>query len=1312
MPEPGRRTSWASIGTVGEPKWTASTNSHSNNQQIPRSFSPEEVNSQEAERTITRNSHLHYNYRNNPENNDSRACQPIFFLFSSAKSLFTRSSATFTVVLISILVYSSLLIIWSAVNSGLFYLNSVTFPPSNSTSPVFSSFAAERLLANFASTPHYFGSEDNLKTRQFLIDTINVYKNLAESYKVNDYVTIEDDSVNVTCGGIYYESSNVIVKMKGAEDAGALLVSAHYDSVVLAPGVTDNGISVAAALETIRALMFSGKQLKYDVIFNFNNAEETGLWGGRAFIRHPLWKNVSAFINIEGTGAAANSRMLLFRTNSISLTKEWAQIVPYPHASVIANDVMSLIGSATDYQEYTVRGKNVPGLDLAFVTNRYLYHTPRDDLQHGGMKSMQTLGHNLVKFITTFCDSDKLLEVTPSSPLNDSVVPRANFSFFDFIGVYLFVETARVYQLQILFVLAASLTLALGKFAYTSIFGLAGAAIPLSGTFEKQSPIYRALKLYFKPWIKSFVLVLFSVMTSLLFTFFFSYLKSTHNPGATYGMPYIQVMWVIPLVLLSFIFSFVILWDFIYETKKRRSKGNEYTALPNSISPIEYDESSANSSRQQYVTFGSVSNADSDESDEQNDPTYSPPMMEGEAAFPWDEFEESDDDFFDDSEDEEEEEYESRSESDGNLVYDTNDDSDENYLGITDVRNKAVSNFTSLSEGLIGRVKRNEPTAFETESVEGVQEIGRMRLRENKRKSYRREMSRINSTAYTVSSTISLDVNPGARLESWLPYGILTFWLVLCSISLKLSMLPTPIHSTYIFSSFGIWSFAACMITWAVTEVMRSWWRTDILTSALSPLQTLLLYHYERYWWAVHLILSTTVPALVTIDSMSNLLQSVPSLIAERVPDTAVDLFFSIGISLLLLNLYPALYRSCVRNPTEESRFKLRKLRRQSKRRSNLHFGDVHSWYKTITYYFSYAFVLLQERCLSLWWSRPVAVILVSALIIWFLIFYIISLVAFPLSYERPLKSYITQVWDISDPKLAVKDGAASQILIFGMGPGPVEKAAEEMSVILKKPICQQHFALKQQYCVWNGIENPHIEEVNGRNEAEVRKLIKMEIDYGQKVTRVENNTRTVVAAAKGRLVGTPGSRYCQYGVKFTVSKDILNQNRKVIPEIWINEDGRSNWETCDGDVLRGPNSRNPFDNSAYEYPAGGTSVKGRWAFVPLFYTESEETENDLILITGIREMKRDFNQKDRRQRSEWFARLVLEGGENDGVLGGNVDVKKMTVIVSCWHGKETSHAYTVLNSGLEEWLTFASFDRAGFVEVRKEVDVELDEQF
>lgn len=75
--------------------------------------------------------------------------------------------------------------------------------------------------------------------------------------------------------------NNIFVELKGVEIPGeVLIVGAHFDAVVGAPGADDNGTGVAALLELARVL--KDRPLKRTVRLVFFNLEEVGLIGSRA----------------------------------------------------------------------------------------------------------------------------------------------------------------------------------------------------------------------------------------------------------------------------------------------------------------------------------------------------------------------------------------------------------------------------------------------------------------------------------------------------------------------------------------------------------------------------------------------------------------------------------------------------------------------------------------------------------------------------------------------------------------------------------------------------------------------------------------------------------------------------------------------------------------------------------------------------------------------------------------------------------------------------------------------------------------------
>lgn len=128
------------------------------------------------------------------------------------------------------------------------------------------------------------------------------------------------------------------------------------------------------------------RQPKNGIVLLFNNAEEDGLLGARAFGYSPLLKFCHTFVNLEGAGAGG--RAMLFRTTDLQAAKAYSKS-PHPFGSVIAANAFErgVIKSATDYEIYgNIYGQR--GMDIAFYEPRARYHTDEDDARHASVNSI------------------------------------------------------------------------------------------------------------------------------------------------------------------------------------------------------------------------------------------------------------------------------------------------------------------------------------------------------------------------------------------------------------------------------------------------------------------------------------------------------------------------------------------------------------------------------------------------------------------------------------------------------------------------------------------------------------------------------------------------------------------------------------------------------------------------------------------------------------------------------------------------------------------------------------------------------------
>jgi Zn-dependent M28 family amino/carboxypeptidase len=102
------------------------------------------------------------------------------------------------------------------------------------------------------------------------------------------------------------EAANVLADLPGVEQAGALLVGAHLDSVASGPGINDNGSGVAAVLELAKQARRLGFRPEAPIRFAFWAGEEAGLIGSTRYVESlgdGADDEVAAVVNLDMLGS-------------------------------------------------------------------------------------------------------------------------------------------------------------------------------------------------------------------------------------------------------------------------------------------------------------------------------------------------------------------------------------------------------------------------------------------------------------------------------------------------------------------------------------------------------------------------------------------------------------------------------------------------------------------------------------------------------------------------------------------------------------------------------------------------------------------------------------------------------------------------------------------------------------------------------------------------------------------------------------------------------------------------------------------------
>lgn len=179
-----------------------------------------------------------------------------------------------------------------------------------------------------------------------------------------------------------------VIAVLGPGAGKALLLNAHYDSVPVGPGAGDDGVGVATLLEV--AAKLRTQPLRRPVILLFNEGEELGLVGARAFLADPLSRGVDSVLNFEARGVTGPVTMFETSQPNGAAVAVFAGAARRPFASSLMTDVYRLMPNDTDVTAFSERGWLT--LNFAITGNETRYHSPGDTLAALDPRSLQHMG--------------------------------------------------------------------------------------------------------------------------------------------------------------------------------------------------------------------------------------------------------------------------------------------------------------------------------------------------------------------------------------------------------------------------------------------------------------------------------------------------------------------------------------------------------------------------------------------------------------------------------------------------------------------------------------------------------------------------------------------------------------------------------------------------------------------------------------------------------------------------------------------------------------------------------------------------------
>jgi len=281
-------------------------------------------------------------------------------------------------------------------------LLSLPSPPDQAAPGAFDANRAAARLAHILGDerPHPADSANGDAVRERLIAemrAVGLEPRVTDDFACNSNIHAR----NVNCARV----RNLVATLGPIGDARrpALLLVSHYDSTFAGPGAADDGIGVAAMLGVAEALR--GARLERPVIFLFDEGEELGLLGARAFLeRDPLATRVAYAVNLEARGVDGPAIMFETSRPSGPAIAWYARASGRPVANSLSTDLYRLIPNSTDVAVLNERPWTI--LNFAIIGNETRYHSAGDTLASLDRRSLQHTGEQALGAALAVAASD------------------------------------------------------------------------------------------------------------------------------------------------------------------------------------------------------------------------------------------------------------------------------------------------------------------------------------------------------------------------------------------------------------------------------------------------------------------------------------------------------------------------------------------------------------------------------------------------------------------------------------------------------------------------------------------------------------------------------------------------------------------------------------------------------------------------------------------------------------------------------------------------------------------------------------------
>lgn len=286
-------------------------------------------------------------------------------------------------------------------------------------------FAAGRAMSDvrrIGAEPHATGTPANAAVRGYLVGRLQ-----ALGFEVRTTTTPLSERSRKRLAkwklpdGPDLAATSIVAVRPGKDRAGpAVALMAHFDSVGDSPGAADDAAGVAAALEVARAIARQAQAR--DLYIMLTDGEELGLEGAEALFAprpggDPAADRIGALVNLEARGGGGRAFMFETGDGNGALVRLYRAVVDSPSTTSLAVKIYELMPNSTDFTPARKRG--VAGINIAFVGDARLYHSPLATPDALDQRSLQHLGDQALAMTRALVTAPALPQREPDAVFGD-----------------------------------------------------------------------------------------------------------------------------------------------------------------------------------------------------------------------------------------------------------------------------------------------------------------------------------------------------------------------------------------------------------------------------------------------------------------------------------------------------------------------------------------------------------------------------------------------------------------------------------------------------------------------------------------------------------------------------------------------------------------------------------------------------------------------------------------------------------------------------------------------------------------------------